>query len=154
MAQKHKVREIIQKALLDTLTLEEEKEHQQIEQQQRAKKNGMAIQMPPLNTALVEGHGTAYKNVEKPTDILQKQWWMAQRDNEMLLARLQETEAQLKVAQERLLKDDMAGIPHFPDKELLDQLTAKEKPNTKGGIGRGKFQEVVGVMWNGQNIWG
>ena len=97
---------------------------------------------------------TAYKNVEKPTDILQKQWWMAQRDNEMLLARLQETEAQLKVAQERLLKDDMAGIPHFPDKELLDQLTAKEKPNTKGGIGRGKFQEVVGVMWNGQNIWG
>ena len=145
MAQKHKVREIIQKALLDTLTLEEEKEHQQIEQQQRAKKNGMAIQMPPLNTALVEGHGTAYKNVEKVTDMLQRQWSVAQKENE---------EAQLKAAQERLLTDDMAGIPHFPDKELLDQLTAKEKPNTKGGIGRGKFQEVVGVMWNGQNIWG
>ena len=77
--------------------------------------------------------------------MLQRQWSVAQKENE---------EAQLKAAQERLLTDDMAGIPHFPDKELLDQLRAKEKPNTKGGIGRGKFQEVVGVMWHGQNIWG
>ena len=61
---------------------------------------------------------TAYKNVEKVTDMLQRQWSVAQKENE---------EAQLKAAQERLLTDDMAGIPHFPDKELLDQLRAKER---------------------------
>ena len=56
LAQEHRDREMILKALLGTLTPEEEEAHQQLEQQQRVKKKGMSIQMPPLNTALVEVH--------------------------------------------------------------------------------------------------
>ena len=57
--------------------------HQRLEQQQRAKKKGISIQIPPLNIALIEVRqdlakhtwavkdmAMAYKNVEKVTDIL------------------------------------------------------------------------------------
>ena len=56
LPQEHKDREMIQKALLGALTLEEEEAHEQLEQQQGAKKKVMDIQMSPLNTGLVKVH--------------------------------------------------------------------------------------------------
>ena len=47
---------MVQKALLGGMTPKEEKENQLIDQQQWANRKGIVIQMPPLNTALVEAH--------------------------------------------------------------------------------------------------
>ena len=47
---------MIQQAILNALEPEEERELQWIGQQRDAKNKGTMIQLPPLNTALVEGH--------------------------------------------------------------------------------------------------
>ena len=52
--QEHKDREIIQKAMLGMIELEQQRELQGISRQRDAKNRGKAIQMPPFHTTLVE----------------------------------------------------------------------------------------------------
>ena len=88
---------MIQKALLGPLTPEEEV-HQRLEQQQRSKMKGMTIQMPPLNTALVEVHkelakvtretkeiAEVCKRTTKASDQMHQEWSAIKNTNEEVL---------------------------------------------------------------------
>ena len=70
---------------------------------------------------------TTYKNAKKATVVLHTQWSEAHKENEALTARLQQTEDQLKAEQVPPPTDNLAGIPHVPDKELWQQLRTKER---------------------------
>mgnify|MGYP006925733488 FL=1 len=56
LAQEHKDREMIWKAMIGALELEDERELQRIDRQRDGRSKGMAIQLPPLHTALIEVH--------------------------------------------------------------------------------------------------
>ena len=54
LAQEHKDREIIRKAMMGVLEREDKRELQRIGKQRDARNNDMAIQLPPLHTSLIE----------------------------------------------------------------------------------------------------
>ena len=56
LVQEHKDREMIQKALMGELKPKDEWELQQIGRQKDVRNKRMAIQLPPLHTALIEVH--------------------------------------------------------------------------------------------------
>ena len=99
----------------------------------------MAIQMPPLNTTLVEVHqelanhtrtakhmATAYTNMEKAIELLQQQWSATRKENDTPATWLQQIEALLKASQERLPAEGVLGDLQLPNKELYEQLRVRE----------------------------
>ena len=65
--------------------------------------------------------------MQKKRSIYCTQLSKTKRENEALLAWLLQVEPQLKEANERLPTGDFVRIPHVLDRELWEQLRAKEK---------------------------
>ena len=80
----------------------------------------MAIQMPPLYTALVEVHLELAKCTRTTKN-------MAQKENGTLSARLRHAETQLQAPQQHRPTEGVLGDFQLPDKELYDQLRAKAR---------------------------
>ena len=99
LAQEHKDQEMIQKAMLGDLELEEERELQRIGWQRDVKNRGTTIQIPPLNTSLVEVHQElarttraakdmveVCKKAIKASNLMHIEWSTTKKNNEELSA--------------------------------------------------------------------
>ena len=104
LAQEHKDRDMIQKAILGSLESEDERELQRIGRQRDARNKGMAIQLPPLHSTLIEVHKESTKVMQEAKDIAEvgkrmrkdpdqmyKEWVATTKGDEELSVRLKKS---------------------------------------------------------------
>ena len=100
------------------------------ELQRKARNKGMAIQLPPLHTALIEVHQELAKVTQESKDTIEvckrakkvsgqmhKEWSTTKKANEELSTRLQEVEVKLKHAEERFQVQE-SEVSHKPNRML------------------------------------
>ena len=103
-AEEHKDREMIQKAMMRALEPEDEQELQRIDRQRDARNKGMAIQLPPLHSTLIEVHKESTKVMQEAKDIAEvgkrmrkdpdqmyKEWVATTKGDEELSVRLKKS---------------------------------------------------------------
>ena len=132
------------------------------ELQRKARNKGMAIQLSPLHTALIEVHqelakvtqeaqdiAEVCKRATKASDQMHKEWSATKKTNEELSTRLHEVELKLKHVGERLQvrESEMSqGLDRMLQEQLSEQEVIIQRANKRAEKAETEIEKITGQL--------